>query len=285
MTERPTVDLDLQIEQVQGLSSRDVVAAFFALLGYNIAARTRQTPANLGITADTITRQIRHVELVADQDSLLQVYLFELASVTVAVTQGLARAFRNRAGNFLLVLTTRDYDHLDFVLLERYVPQGASPTAMVGRREGAVRPRVLSVERLKPTRVHMRVLRRFTYTEGDPIGQYEKLLSAYAVAYWSEEHFNNRALFADYYLLERLPMEPEWQDVSRDAYLAVRDLFRDARGRWAGKAEAELRKGLLEPALRSLGFDFERVKRSGEASATRTSGRCTVVLMAERGPT
>jgi len=260
---QPPVDLDLREQQVQDLSNRDAVAGFFAALGYDTAARTRQTPANLGIAAEGLASQIRHAELLADQEGLLQVYLFELNSVTVAATQGLGRAFRNRAGNFLLVLTTRDYDHLDFVLLERYVPEGASPTAMVGRREAAVRPRVLSVERLKPGRVDMRVLRRFTYTEGDPLSQYEKLLSAYTVADWSEENFNNRALFADYYLMERLPLEPEWQEKSRDPYLAVRDLFRDARTRWAGKPEAELRKGLLEPALRSLGFGLESVKAAG----------------------
>jgi len=263
MSAKPTVDLDLREQQVQDLSNRDAVAGFFAALGYDTAARTRQTAANLGITAEGLANQIRHAELLADQEGLLQVYLFELNSVTVAATQGLARVFRNRAGNFLLVLTTRDYDHLDFVLLERYVPEGVSPTAMTGRREGAVRPRVLSVERLKPSRVEMRVLRRFTYTEGDPLSQYEKLLSAYTVADWSEENFNNRALFADYYLMERLPLEPEWQEKSRDPYLAVRDLFRDGRTRWAGKSEAELRKGLLEPALRSLGFGLESVKAAG----------------------
>jgi len=181
MEARPAVALDLREHQVQDLTSPDAVAAFFASLGYDTSARTRQTAANLGIMAEGLVNQVRHAELLADQEGLLQVYLFELTSVTVAATQGLARAFRNRAGNFLLVLTTRDYDHLDFVLLERYVPEGASPTAMVGRREGAVRPRVLSVERLKPSRVHMRVLRRFTHTETDPLSQYEKLLSAYRV--------------------------------------------------------------------------------------------------------
>ena len=70
---KQTVDLDLREEQVQDLSSREAVAAFFEALGYNTSARTRQTPANLGITADSLVHQVRHVELIADQDSLLQV--------------------------------------------------------------------------------------------------------------------------------------------------------------------------------------------------------------------
>ena len=45
----------------------------------------------------------------------------------------------------------------------------------------------------------MRTLRRFSYTEGDTLAQFDKLKAAYEVAYWSEPHFNNRALFSDYY--------------------------------------------------------------------------------------
>jgi len=261
------VDLDLREEQVQDLSSREAVAAFFASLGYNTTARTRQTPANLGISAESLAQQVRHAELIADQDSLLQVYLFELTSVTIAATRGLARAFRNRAGNFLLVLTS-DYEHLDFVLVERFVPEGISPTALVGRREAGVRPRILTVERLKPGRVEMRVLRRFTYTESDPLAQYEKLLSAYTVADWSEEHFNNRALFSDYYLTERLRETTEWREEDpRDAYLAFRNLFESARTRWAGKPEGDLRQGILEPALQALGFAPVSAKPSREQAS------------------
>jgi hypothetical protein len=50
---------------------------------------------------------------------MFEVYLFELKSVTIATTQGIVRAFRNRPGDYLLVLTD-DYQRLDFVLVERY---------------------------------------------------------------------------------------------------------------------------------------------------------------------
>jgi len=263
MSAKPTVDLDLREQQVQGLSSPDAIAAFFTELGYDTRARTRQSPANLGITAQATLDQIRHLELVADQGGMLQVYLFELPSVTVAATNGLVRAFRNRSGNFLLVLTTRDYERLSFVLVERYVPDRAAAAAAPQQPQGAVRPRVLSVERLKPTPVDLRVLRRFTYTEADPLAQYDKLVSAFGVADWSETHFNNRALFADYYLIERLPAEPEWKEESHDAYRAMKTLYANARGQWPGKPESQLRAGMLEPALRMLGFDPVRVKAAG----------------------
>jgi len=125
-------DKGLSVSDIRSLSSRDGIASFFASLGYNTDARLTQTPAAMGITAESLQRQIKHIERLAVQEDgaePLDVYLVELTSVTVAATQGLARVLRNRAGNYLLVLTD-DYDRLDFVLLERALP--ASPTtAMV----------------------------------------------------------------------------------------------------------------------------------------------------------
>ena len=102
-------DIELTERDVQQLATANEVVAFFARLGYNTRARLVQAPENLGITADGAGRPIRRIELIADQDKLLQVHLFELSSVTVTHTR--ARTFRNRAGNYLLVLTS-DYERL-----------------------------------------------------------------------------------------------------------------------------------------------------------------------------
>ncbi len=67
------------------------------------------------------------------------------------------------------------------------------------------------MNRRNPDDVALRVLRRFSNTESDTFAQYDKLLSAYDVADWSEPFFNNRALFSDYYLTTRLPSSPEWK--------------------------------------------------------------------------
>lgn len=128
----------------------------------------------------------------------------------VADRQALARALRNASGDFLLVLTS-DYESLDFVLLERILPAEAGDDGL-GRRQVIVRPRTLTVDRHNPGPVAPRVLRRFSYTEIDPPAQVDKLLSAYTVAEWSEPLFNNRALFPDYYLKERLAAGPEWAE-------------------------------------------------------------------------
>src|SRR3989304_4176623 len=104
-----THDFDLLSSHLQTLSNRDAVAALFANLGYNIEARLNQTPAAMGLSGE-LAREITHIERIADQENgELQVYLLEMKRVTQALTHALARALRNRAGNFLLVLTA-DYE-------------------------------------------------------------------------------------------------------------------------------------------------------------------------------
>src|SRR6266851_650698 len=215
-------DRALATSDVQTLANPDGVVGFFALLGYDTSARLIQTPSALAISADA-ARKIRRIERIADQEAgALQVYLVELDSVTVQARQALARALRDRTPNFLLVLTD-DYDRLDFVLLEREVPL-ANSIAFAQPRV-TIRPRVLTVERRKPSRVAMRALRRFSYTEADADAQFDKLRSAYGVAEWSEPHFNNRALFSDYYLNIRLPETPAWAEDPKPAYQSFTQLY------------------------------------------------------------
>jgi hypothetical protein len=251
-------DLELRAEDIQVLNDADGVAGLFGRLGYNTNARTVQTPGNLGITAETLVRRIKKIELIADNEGFFQVYLFQLVSVTVADARPLATSFRNRAGNFLLVLTA-DFDRLDFVFVERIPIEGQTST--IGTPQPKVRPRTISVERRKPERVQLRVLRRFTWTEADAFAQYEKLLAAYSVAYWSEDHFNNRALFSDYFLKERLPNSPsdfpEWTEDLKPAYKRLHDIYASALSGLTGKTKESLRSALLEPVLSELGFKIK----------------------------
>ncbi len=258
-------DRELTEKDILGVSSAEAVVGFLASLGYRTDARTVQTPANLGITSETLAKQIRRIELVADHEGLLQVYLVELTSVTVAATRGLARAFRTLNVQFPLLILTHDYERLDFVLVEKVLPGFADDAGPMGQKQVAIRPRILTVDRRNPGRVELRVLRRFTYTEADPIAQGEKLLSAYAVADWSEEFFNNRALFSDYFLLERLRDDPVWHEDPKPSYRAFRDLYTNPRSRWAGKSESEVRGGLLVPALKGLGFEAHPGKAAGDS--------------------
>ena len=203
-------DVDVRPEDVQLLASRDALTAFFARLGYDTNERLTQSVAAMNITGESLAAAITHIERIASQDGgFFEVYLFELKSVTVAATQGIVRSFRNRPGDYLLVLTD-DYERLDCVLVERYTLQAQTQEAgqlafLPVARTVSVRPRVLTVVRRNPAQVALRVLRRFSYTESDTFAQYEKLISAYDVAEWSKPYFNNRALFSDYYLTDRLP--------------------------------------------------------------------------------
>jgi len=261
-----TTDKDLTSGDIQLLANREAVVAFFASLRYRTDARVPQTPAAMGITSEHLQSQIKHIERIAVEANgaePLDIYLVELTSVTVAATQGLARALRNRAGNYLLVLTD-DYEQLDFVLLERYL--ASSPAAMVSTRQAAVRPRVLTVDRRDPSPVHLRVLRRFTCTEADSDAQYEKLRSAYSVAEWSEPLFNNRALFSDYYLNERLPERTEWRQRPESAYHRLRDLLFSARQRLGGQPSAIASQLLVGPALEALGFQATPNVASADAT-------------------
>jgi len=127
-----------------------------------------------------VLRRIRKIELIADNEGLLQIYFFQLVSVTVADARALATVFRNRSGNFLLVLTA-DFDRIDFVLIEKYLP--VEQEGRITKPQVKVHPHRFTVERRKPERIQLRVLGRFTWTESDAFGQYEKLRAAYALAY------------------------------------------------------------------------------------------------------
>jgi hypothetical protein len=258
------LDREVRRDDVQGLSSRDALAAFFAGLSYATDSRIVQTPANLGITSDSVVRQITHLERLAVHDDWLQVYLVELSSLTLSGIRGIASALRNRAGDYLLVVTA-DYVRLDFVLLEKIAPK-AEPTSSFSQRQISIRPRIVGVDRRNPSKVQLRVLRRLTYTETDALAQWDKLKSAFDTAFWSSEHFNNRALFADYYLSERLPELPEWRDDSKPTFKVLRQLYDRAAARWAQSGEQELRAGLLEPALRALGYELVHGKPARDDS-------------------
>src|SRR6266566_2154733 len=261
-------DYELSREDIQLLSSRDALAAFFAKLGYDTNDRLVQNVAAMGFTSDNLKAAITHIERLASQDArLFEVYLFELKYVTIANTQGIVRAFRNRPGDYLLILTD-DYQRLDFVLVERYTSSQSQETSSLTQsvpKQVGVRPRVLTVNRRNPDDVALRVLRRFSFTEGDIFAQYDKLLSAYDVADWSEPFFNNRALFSDYYLTTRLPNNPEWKSAEKAgamtrAFKTLRELYADVRETFSNQPEEVIRAKLLEPTLTTLGFIIKPIK-------------------------
>jgi hypothetical protein len=268
-------DYDLTREDIQLLSNRDALTAFFAKLGYDTNARLVQNAAAMGFSSDNLRPAITHIERLASQDArMFEVYLFELKSVTVTITQAIVRGFRNRPGDYLLVLTD-NYERLDYVLVERY-SAGSARTQAISNSTGlltsapkqvGVRPRVLTVNRRKPDEIDLRVLRRFSYTGADSLAQYDKLLSAYDVADWSEPFFNNRALFSDYYLTRRLPESDVWRDPTEaaamtQAFKRLRELYASVREEFSNQPAAVVQAKLLEPVLTILGFTVQPARAS-----------------------
>jgi Alw26I/Eco31I/Esp3I family type II restriction m6 adenine DNA methyltransferase len=260
-------DYELTSSEVQELSGKAALAAFFARLGYNTNSRLVQSASAMGFSGDNPKAAINYIERLASQDNgFFEVYLFELKSVTVATTQALVRHFRDRPGDYLLVLTD-DYSRLDFVLVERLSLEatrsqsgGTGPLGV--KPQIRVRPRVLTVKRNNPDFIALRVLRRFSYTESDTFAQYDKLISAYDVAEWSRPFFNNRALFSDYYLAERLPQSAEWNDKAEisamtKVYRTLRVLYADVRDDFSNQKEDVVRAKLLEPVLTALGYTWK----------------------------
>ena len=131
------LDKEISRQQIQSLNNAEAIVAFFAYLGYDTNSRIQQTPANLGITSEAIQRQIKRTERIADQRNLLSVYLVEMTSVTIAGIQGIIRPMRNRAGQYLFVLTG-DYEKIDFVLLQRITPEGEGKG--LAQKQVGVRP-------------------------------------------------------------------------------------------------------------------------------------------------
>ena len=271
-------DYELSRKDIQDLSNRDTLTAFFAKLGYDTNTRLVQNSSAMGFGSELLKSAITHIERLASEDGgLLEVYLVELKSVTVSVTRALAQAFRNLSVLHPLLVLTDDYQRLDFVLVERYTStvSGSQATAIPGlptstTRQVGVRPRILTINRLKPGDVALRVLRRFSYTESDSFGQYDKLLSAYDVADWSEPFFNNRALFSDYYLTQRLPESAAWNNpgeaatMTRAYKICATSMPMRVRPLPISPATA-VRAKLLEPVLNALGFVSQQVKPSNVA--------------------
>ncbi|MBA3531998.1 MAG: hypothetical protein H0T73_08780, partial [Ardenticatenales bacterium] len=264
-------DEPLTVGDIRRLESADEVAHFFARLGYDVDGRLNiPDPATLNLGSEELRQQIHKIERLAVDpvDGDIQIYLLEVRSVTARLRHEIARRFRERPENVLLVLT-RDYETLEFVLLERGVVHSQS----LGKPlKQTIRPIPLTVGRLQPEEVARRVLKRFTFTEEDAAYQWEKLRSAYLLAEWSEAYFNNRALFSDYYLKARLTdvkLTKEWAEDVVPVGRAVSTLLVRARATYTGQGEALIRQGLYEPIFRLLGF--EAVAQKGASSSARAA--------------
>jgi hypothetical protein len=127
-----------------------------------------------------------------------------------------------------LLILASDFDILEFAFLDKRKREQKGPG---GTERIQVVPKTISVSRRTPTCLDLRILRRFTWTCRDALEQFDKLRSVFEAAAYTGEYFQNRGLFSDYYLRDRLREDPAWRDNPSAMFAFVRDLLREVEGR------------------------------------------------------
>ncbi|MCH7687094.1 MAG: Eco57I restriction-modification methylase domain-containing protein, partial [Planctomycetes bacterium] len=151
------------------------------------------------------------------------------------------------------------------VFLDKRRKKSKGPTAI---ERVQVVPKTISVNRRTPTRLDLRILRRFTWTCQDALDQFDKLRSVFDAAAYTGQYFQNRGLFSDYFLRERLRDDDNWRDNPSEIFSHVRDFMQDAPRRWSEKEKDVVRKELYEPLFKKLGFK-PRVNRPSKTDQTQ----------------
>jgi len=245
-----TTDLDVTPREVVELASPDAITAFLGKLGYDTADRALLSPEAVGLSGESASA-IKRIELLSeDQEQFLRVVFAQPKSLTAKVRNDLVRVLGRSTLDHLLILAS-DFDTLEFGFLDKRKREHKGPAG--GERIQVV-PKTISVNRRSPTRLDLRTLRRFTWTCRDALEQFDKLRSVFDAAAYTGEYFQNRGLFSDYFLRDRLREDPAWRDNPSETFAFVRDLLRDAQARWSGKDKETLRNQLLEPLFKKLSF-------------------------------
>jgi hypothetical protein len=245
-----TTDLDLTPKEVVGLASPDAIASFLAWLGYDTDDRAVLSPEAVGLSGESASA-IKRIELLSeDPEQFLRVVFAQPKSLTAKVRNDLVRVLGRSTLDHLIVLAS-DFDALEFVFLDKRKREQKGPAAS---ERIQVVPKTISVNRRSPTRLDLRTLRRFTWTCRDALEQFDKLRSVFDAAAYTDEYFQNRGLFSDYFLRDRLREDPAWRENPSELFAFVRDLLRDAQARWGGKDKETLRNQILEPLFKKLDF-------------------------------
>jgi hypothetical protein len=245
-----TTDLDLTPRDITDLASPDALMSFLHKLGYETNGRAALTPESVGLAGDS-ANAVRRIEVLSeDEDGFLRVIFAQPKGLTAKVRNDLVRALGRSNQDHLLILAS-DFETLEFVLLDKRKQDRRGPTG--GQRIQVV-PKAISVIRRKPTRLDLRTLRRFTWTCQDALDQFDKLRSVFDAAAYTGEYFQNRGLFADHFLRDRLKDDAAWRDNPSGMFAFVRDLLRAGLGGWQGQGKQAARDKLYEPIFGRLGY-------------------------------
>lgn len=252
---------------IQAISDCAEVARFLAKLGYDVSEPADQTSAGLGIAERTqhlvlTARRVVGHRAAPGLPPALEIYCFETTVLTADLRQSVVAAFRNKPAQVLLILATRDFRQLDFVLVQK------SLAVVATGGQVSVSHQLFSVDRRHPSRVHLRVVNRMSNVALDPYAQFDRIRDAFRLAEWSEDEFNNRNLFSDYFLKNRLPQQsqfPVWHGDFKPAYKLLATAYRSAGDVRSLAPDAYLAK-FVQPIFGALGFS-SAPGRAGEGNA------------------
>ncbi|GHO76459.1 hypothetical protein KSD_42300 [Ktedonobacter sp. SOSP1-85] len=277
-------EYEIPSQVILDLSSIERIAEFFAALGYNpnpesFPQSTEALKNNLHSGDEELRSKIRKMRRIGFRSdvsfSKFYVYVYVLSSLTQTLIKRIFRDLSKHEGDYLVVVCDEKIEEIDIVYIDRtfgtnahFATQPSLPGVQpVFQNPVSTRMRLLSIKRSNPSHVVRRVLNRFRWpTTRSVVTQCEILSSAYDVAEWSEEYFNNRALFSDHYLTANVPAQDEWLDSRNDmreanqltaAYQGLRRLYDDAADTFFEQPSGAMRQRLIEPALRILGFAKE----------------------------
>jgi hypothetical protein len=245
-----TTDLDLIPRDISDLASPDALMSFLHKLGYETNGRTVLTPESVGLSGES-ANSLKRIELLSeDEDGFLRIIFAQPKSLTAKIRNELVRTLGKSNQDHLLILAS-DFETLEFVFLDKRKQDRRGPTG--GLRIQVV-PKTISVNRRNPTRLDLRTLRRFTWTCQDALDQFDKLRSVFDAAAYTGEYFQNRGLFADHFLRDRLKDDLAWRANPTAMFAFVRDLLRTGPGKWQGQGKQVARDRLYEPLFKQLGF-------------------------------
>ena len=200
-------DLDLTTKEITELASPDAIAAFLSEARVRHGRRAALSPEAVGLAGESASG-IKRIELLSEDPG--QVPSGRVRPAEVADRQGPQRPVRvlGKSNSTICWSLASDFDTLEFVFLDKRKREQKGPA---GVRRIQVVPKIISVIRRKPTRLDLRTLRRFTWTCRDALEQFDKLRSVFDCAAYTGEYFQNRGLFSDYFLRDRLREDPAWR--------------------------------------------------------------------------
>ena len=128
-----------------------------------------------------------------------------------------------KAAEDYLIFLSSNFDTIECVLVQKEKKEKSGPGG--GVKYQAI-PRIFSVDRRRPTPQDVRTLRQFTWTHQDALDQFDKLRVVFDNAIFTGEFFQNRGLFSDYFLRERLKDDSVWRENPSGVFHQVRNLYR-----------------------------------------------------------